>query len=42
MIKKLALRAATVAEFVICDPPTIHNASLNCKLSRAVKFKSLF
>ena len=23
-----------------CDPPTIHHASLNCKLSRSVKFKS--
>ena len=23
-----------------CDPPTIHRASLNCKLSLAVKFKS--
>ena len=22
-----------------CDPPTIHHASLNCKLSHAVKFK---
>ena len=27
--------------FVICDPPTIHHALLNCKLSCAVKFKSL-
>ena len=23
-----------------CDPPTIHHASLSCKLSRGVKFKS--
>ena len=29
-----------MAGFVTCDPPTIHHETLNCKLSRAVKFKS--
>ena len=40
MTKRMKNGVACSVGFVICDTLTIHHASLNCKLSRAVKFKS--